>query len=463
MDRLTSNGPRLALAITDPGLEGPLVVALQQAGATVDRYLAGDTLLAALRSQPVDAVLLDTNLNRVTPAVASQVISSGAPLLIFAQDSQHETWAGKATIVFDHHADASTLAGALLNAANQRRSRGYVAASTPWSTKETAFVPEPPNGPEALLANPSASTRQPSLANERRGQRAPVIALAAATSGVGCTTVAINLALALGAVRPSTLIDLDLVHPCVAAYVAADILRNLAMLAQDVPTSPEGWQRAVTGELQALDGRCREAQLLLGVPDSSRAPAVSVALFQGTLNALKEGSDDGFIFVDLGGDLLRPNTAVQRTALLAADQVLLVARADSVSLWQAHEAAEAWQGQVGVSKERMALVVTRYDRRFHQSPVQIGWNVGVPIAALVPDDRRHAERAVSAQQALLFERRSRAGRALLELADRLYGGDIILPRTDMAPTRRRRMLWRGETRRHVREEGVAGEPGVAVC
>jgi len=78
--------------------------------------------------------------------------------------------------------------------------------------------------------------------------------------------------------------------------------------------------------------------------------------------------------------------------------------------------------------------VTHYDGHIHQSPAHIGWNVGVPVAALVPNDRRYVERAVAAQRALLFERRSQAGRALLELADRLYSGNIILPAEVAATT-----------------------------
>jgi hypothetical protein len=140
------------------------------------------------------------------------------------------------------------------------------------------------------------------------------------------------------------LVDLDLAHPCIAAYVAADILRNLAMLTRNEPGSPEHWRQALDGELQALDGRCPQAQLLLAIPDSSRGAAISAPFFERALPALQEGAGDGHIFIDLGGDLLRPDAATQRAALLAADQILLVARADSVSLWQAREAAAAGVG-----------------------------------------------------------------------------------------------------------------------
>jgi len=68
---------RLALAIADPALEGALLLALRLTGVTVDRYLAGDTLLTALRAQPVAAVLLDTALNRVTPAVVREICAGG--------------------------------------------------------------------------------------------------------------------------------------------------------------------------------------------------------------------------------------------------------------------------------------------------------------------------------------------------------------------------------------------------
>jgi Flp pilus assembly CpaE family ATPase len=459
---ITAGSLRLALAIADPALEGALVVALQQTGATVDRYLAGDTLLAALRSKPVDAVLLDTGLNRVTPAVVRQVAGSGVPLLILAKNSQDETWAESATAVFDYATDNATLAQAFLSAARQRKPAGYVTASARRSAGEASIGSNRTASFDASAVQSSGPTGEQAQVEKKHDQGSRVVAVAAASGGVGCTTVAINLCIALGAVRRSVLVDLDLAHPCIAAYVAADILRNLAMLTRNEPGSPEHWRQALDGELQALDGRCPQAQLLLAIPDSSRGAAISAPFFERALPALQEGAGDGHIFIDLGGDLLRPDAATQRAALLAADQILLVARADSVSLWQAREAAAAWQQQIGVSKERLALVVTHYDGHIHQSPAHIGWNVGVPVAALVPNDRRYVERAVAAQRALLFERRSQAGRALLELADRLYSGNIILPAEVAATTRWWRLPWGRPATRHEKAEGVAGEPGVVV-
>jgi hypothetical protein len=273
---------RLALAIADPALEGALLLALRLTGVTVDRYLAGDTLLTALRAQPVAAVLLDTALNRVTPATVREICAGGMPLLLLVSNSHREDWEEQAAVIFDRETDATILARALLSAASQ-----HVPTSTHTAATVAADLPGLSVASEASLPTSSEPTRPPSLRQDSSGKRASVIAVAAAVGGVGCTTVAINLSLALGAVRRSVLVDLDLAHPCIAAYVAADILRNLAMLTRNEPRSPEQWHQALDGELQALDGRCPEVRLLLVIPDAGRGAAISAPFFERALPAIQ--------------------------------------------------------------------------------------------------------------------------------------------------------------------------------
>src|SRR5690606_21681669 len=79
-----------------------------------------------------------------------------------------------------------------------------------------------------------------------------VITVASGHGSPGRTTVALNLAVALGADSPTILVDADLAGPSIAAYLDADPTRNLAMLAHANPTMPEDWERALRQETQPL-------------------------------------------------------------------------------------------------------------------------------------------------------------------------------------------------------------------
>ena len=105
-----------------------------------------------------------------------------------------------------------------------------------------------------------------------------------------------------------------------------------------------------------------------------------------------------------------------------ADELLLVASPEVAGLHRLREALAMVRGELGVPADRVHLVLNRFDRRVHAYGIdQIAWNLGQPLAAVVPDDPGAVGRALAAQRPVVFERRSRAGRALNELAGRVHG------------------------------------------
>jgi hypothetical protein len=74
----------------------------------------------------------------------------------------------------------------------------------------------------------------------------------------------------------------------------------------------------------------------------------------------------------------------------------------------------------------VALIINRHDRHHHHGPREIEWALGVPVAAVVPHDHRHTQRALTAQRPLVTGG-GRASQVLLDLAQRAHGGDIVLP------------------------------------
>jgi MinD-like ATPase involved in chromosome partitioning or flagellar assembly len=267
-----------------------------------------------------------------------------------------------------------------------------------------------------------------------------IIAVASAAGSPGRTTVALGLAAALGAVAPAVLVDADLAGASLAAYLDADPSRNLFMLAHAAPQSPGEWDRALGQELQPLDPGSPHGAVLCGVPTPLHSAGVAPAFFARAVAEVR--ARYRYVIIDVGADLVGAEAVVHRAALGLAGQVLLVASPDVVGLSRLRVTRRILQEQLGLPDERIALVINRHDRRQHHDRDEIAWALGTPLAAVIPADGRSLQRALAAQRPVVFDPRSRAGRALVELAERVHAGRITLP-THPATTPSRQETARG--------------------
>ncbi|MHB1131022.1 MAG: hypothetical protein ACYC4L_01400, partial [Chloroflexota bacterium] len=170
-----------------------------------------------------------------------------------------------------------------------------------------------------------------------------------------------------------------------------------------------------------------------------------------------------YVVVDAGADLLGSEGTAQRAVLALAGQILLVARADLVGLWHARTALGLLERELGIPRERLALIVNGHDRHFHHGRAEIEWALGIPAAAVVPHDHAAAQRALAAQRPLVLEGRGRAARALLDLAERVHGDRVLLPpeeaRGGMRLFERLPLLGRAFGLRQPHGNGRKGVPG----
>jgi MinD-like ATPase involved in chromosome partitioning or flagellar assembly len=262
-----------------------------------------------------------------------------------------------------------------------------------------------------------------------------VIVVASGHGAPGRTTIALSLATALGAVVPTALVDADMAGPSVAAHVDADPTRNLAMLAHAGPATPGEWAQAVDQELQPLGRHSAHCRVLCGIPKVEMRSAISSGFFERLLAELS--ARHRYVVVDVGAELLGSDAAVHRVAVAVADRVLVVAVADAIGLWHAREAVRVMVTHVtpaapgpsghGRTDARVALVLNRYDGRYHHDRREIEWALGVPVAGVIPCDHAAAHRATEVQQPLAADPRSRAGRALLDLAGRVHQNRVAIP------------------------------------
>ncbi len=381
-----------------------LLPSLAESGefAVAERCLAADQLLVCLQHGQVDAAHVAADLHRLTESALAELTRARTPVVLLAARPDDKRWRGFPGPVLRLEAEPATTRQALLAALRGERPR-----------------PAPPR--EEPAAQPAESVARPSGA---RATELAVLAVASGPGSPGRTTVAIGLAAALGAVAPTILVDADLVGPAVAACLDLDPTRNLYLLAHAQETQP-------------LGPRCPHAMALCGVPKPELRTAICPRFFERLVAQLRDRYR--YVVLDVGADLLGAEAAVHHSALGLSDQVLLVASTDLVGLRHARTALGLLRAHVPVDPERVALILNRHDRRYHHGRIEIEWALGVPTPAVIPFDHGSMQRALGAQRPLVLDGRSRAGRALLDLAERVHGGDIVLP---PEPTEDGRPRWR---------------------
>lgn len=397
---------RLAAALGDADRERQLLPALFESGdfVLVDRCLTAEQLLSIFELGRADAALVATDLHRLTEAALAELIREGVPLVLLAPDPDAERWQSFVGQILPIDADAERVRRALLDAMHGERIQ-----------------------PPAALARPEPDSTGSSEAEtiESAAAAATVITIAGGHGSPGRTTLAVNLAVALGAVAPTILVDADLFAPSVAVHLDLDPTRNLRMLAHTAPSTTHDSERALVDEMQPLGPWSPHGVALCGVPKPDARTAVSPQFVERLLAELRVRFR--YVVVDAGADFFGAEAVLYRTALSLADDVLFVAAADLAGLWHARRVLPRIRTDARFPSDKIALVLNRYDRRHHYGRAEIEWALGLSAIAVIPHDHDAAQRALAAQRPLILDRRSRAARALRDLAGRVHDGKLALP------------------------------------
>ncbi len=416
--RLSPGRPHLTVALGNPQRELALLTTLEEDFRLGVAVHAAE-VLDRVRSAATDAVLLSVELPGFNPALATDLAHSpiGAHLLLLVSDPATAMWRTMdKAIVLPLGATPDEIRAALAALA-------LVGMGTGRRTFRQSEAAEATTVPQRPLAIPD--------------QPFTVLTVASGTGSPGRSTVALGLAAALGAVAPTVLVDADLAGPSLAALLDIDPRRNLFQIAYGQPEMPEEWDEELARALQPLGPHSPLGQVLCGLPTMAMRAGVTPAFFGRVIVALE--ARFRHVVLDLGADLLGADAALHRIGLKLAGQILLVTTPDLTDLLRARAALDALEGQLGIPPERVALIVNRHDHRRHQGYHALEWSLGRPLAALLPYDHAGAMRAKATRQSVVLDRRSKAGRALLELAGRVHGGAIMPP----LKARRRPSSWLG--------------------
>lgn len=407
------DGPvvRVIAGLGDLDLERRILPVLRASGTVqvVERVLSAETLPERAAATAASAVLVADGLHRLSPALLAHLAAHGLVLVGLARRPEPGLWPPGATVL---PVDAAP--ERILDALHA--TTGSRAVAPVLKVMETRTTGMPGQTDDALPAGDGA---------EAAG--GIVLAVTGGSGSPGCTTLALGLAAALGAVVPALLVDADLSGSGVVPYLDATPARNLFMLAHAAPLTPEEWAEAVATEVQPVGARSPSGHVLCGVPKPELRAAITPDFLSRLLAVLRRHYR--YIVLDLGRLVLDggPGSAVQQVGLQSADQVLVTVAGDLAGLRSGQLALRRLGSLLGTRTDRVALVLNRYRRRDHYHRDEIAWALETPVAGVIPEDVRHVQQAIAARQLVIFRSRSTAAQALIALAERLHHRQLHLP------------------------------------
>ena len=256
----------------------------------------------------------------------------------------------------------------------------------------------------------SATRRKPG----RESSRAKVFTVVNAKGGSGATTVAVNLALALQAINPSTaLVDLAPLGHCAlhlslkTPFTISDAISNLHRLDSSLL---ESFMARHDRGLQLLAGASTPIAVEPSASDYARLFDMIVDMFH-------------YIVVDASSRL----DSATRLASNLSEKILLIAHADVASLWSAARVAQ-YLGESG-SRDRFALVLNRYRKVVGFNEAETEAAIGAPVLWRVPNQYFAVAAAIDRGVPLMQAGNTELARSINGLAHLLTKDDLDVKRT----------------------------------
>lgn len=228
---------------------------------------------------------------------------------------------------------------------------------------------------------------------EKRGK---ALALYSPKGGVGCSTIATNLAIALGeeGQRKVALVDFSLQFGDLGVLLNLQPQSSVADLAPHI----EEWDEILLDEV--MQAHCSGVKVLLAPPRPEMADLVTTEHMKRILSRLKSIYD--YIVVDTASSLSDLTLAV----LEGSDKILLVITPDIPTIKNARlffEVMEALEHPL----EEMILVLNKVDRRGSIQEEDIEASIKHPIAFRISNDREAALAAANKGIPLLIGQKNR--------------------------------------------------------
>jgi pilus assembly protein CpaE len=259
----------------------------------------------------------------------------------------------------------------------------------------TEFLSGPVTAPDlnAAVARVTTSTA-PTTTGE-------VFSFLGAKGGVGTTTVATNVATALSQLSKGStiLIDLHLAYGDAAVYLGTEPRFSVIDAIENV-------HRLDKAFLSGLVGHAKGGLSLLASSDRASATPVDAT----SVRALIESAAKHYRYVVL--DV--PRTDVMIDALEPSTRIVIVANQELATVRAATRLSVALRQRYG--KERLAVVVSRYDVQAEIGQSDVERVLGTPVAHTFPSNYRIALEALNSGRPIVLDNHNKLAAALTGFA-----------------------------------------------
>lgn len=350
----------------------------------------GEEAISMAKEMRPDVVLMDINMPDADGIMASQTITTTVP----------ETQ----VIIMSVQSEADYIRRAMLAGA-----RDFL--MKPFSGDELieAVRNVHETRPTARIAAPAAAASELASGQRKKAVReGNVIAVFSPKGGIGCTTVAINVAVALSAYGHKTLLldgslqfgDVGVMLNIKALTSIVDVVERMNELDQDLISS------VVTRHESGLN-------VLLAPPRPEMAELVNDTDLRELIKTLREMYD--FIIVDTSTNLNDVNLAL----LDIADRIILIARQDLTSLKNVSRFFDLSE-DLEYERDKVMLVVNHGSNKLSITVKDIVDTLKWPVTAVLPEDEAAYSAADQGRPLVTSSMRKRpVSKALDQLSNQL--------------------------------------------
>lgn len=260
---------------------------------------------------------------------------------------------------------------------------------------------------KSVVAQPSAPTAGMSGASFGYTARGKIITIYSPKGGAGCTTLAVNLAIALNNDDTRVaLVDANLQFGDVAMFVNEQGKNTIA----DLTPRAEELDPEIVEEVMV-----KHAASGLHILAAPSRPEYADKVTSGQLSKVLEYLKQmyAYVIVDTSAYLTENTLAV----IDISDLIVLVTTQDIPSIKSCRLFLDLLQ-TMGVERERILFVMNRFDKRVNITPDRVAENLKQEVASVIPLDEQTVTKAVNRGIPFMLDARNQlAGRGILSLAE----------------------------------------------
>ena len=254
--------------------------------------------------------------------------------------------------------------------------------------------------------NVSASASAPAASGFSLTQ-GKVITVYSPKGGTGCTTIAVNLALALhNEDTRATLVDGNFQYGDVAVFVNEQGKNTIV----DIATRVDELDPDIV-ESVMINHAASGVHILAAPSRPEYAEKVSGDQFSQLIDYLRQMY--AYVVIDTTPIL----TDITLAAIDKSDVIVLVTTQDIPSIKNARLFLDLLQ-TIGIERERIVFTMNRFDKRIAITPERVGDNLKQRVAAVIPLDERVVVPAVNRGVPFILDNKTQpAARGILSLAE----------------------------------------------